>query len=163
MKKIFKTDKFVDYKGVERPFTVCVLYDKTSDMHITTKGNVYTNYKGNFDIYGVTAVDTDVPAISIGLSIVHATDVDKVKPGLGEKIAEGRALKAATDVITSTNHRLLLSMDLEEIADKYIKVMKNNPGVFINGYDQMKERYLKQLSKKLGSSKQLRATVEHTC
>ena len=147
MKKIFKTDKFVDYKGIERPFTVCVIYDKISDMNIASGGVISPNYDDSVDIYECDDIITNSPVISIGLSIVHGSDVDKVNPELGERIAEGRALRNATDVIVSTNHRLLVRLDLEEIADQYIKTLQNNPGVFIEGYDKMKARYLSKQSK----------------
>lgn len=141
MKKFFKTDSFVDYKGVERPFTLCAIVNKDTDLMFGelsewTIGEVSIGFPS---LLGAAEVE-----ISIGFSIVHASDIKRVDEAIGKKIAEGRAEKKPFDTGIFTNAKILNNKVVNALLDNYAFVMKTNPGAFIEGYDQMKERYLQK-------------------
>lgn len=148
MKKILIEDKFVDFKGIERPFVVC-------GMIQSLEKSVWPDY---YDLEGInkgTIKITPTSVLSIGLSVCHENDLDKVDSELGKKLAEGRAEKAresASVVMLINNDKFTTNRFLQETVKGFVADLKYAPGKYIKGYNDSEIRYYnknKKLAKKL--------------
>lgn len=134
MKKILIEDKFVDFKGIERPFVVCGMIQPleksvwSDDLEGDNKGTI-----------------TPTSVLSIGLSVCHESDLNKVDPALGKKLAEGRAEKARESVIMLINNdKFATNKFLQETIKGFVADLKYAPGKYIKGYNDSEAKYLKK-------------------
>lgn len=135
MKKIIKEGTFVDFKGLERNYTICVTIQSTS--HVCT-------YLG-LPSEGGRYIDDDV-ILSIGLAICHEQDMNNYNPKIGRMQAEGRALKCknASIIMTIDNYKFATDDLLNNVADTFEKDFKRCPGKYIKGYNDAEIKWRKK-------------------
>ena len=139
MKKIIKEGTFVDFKGLERDYTICAMIQ---------------NLKCSYYCMEVTAEDVDElyclrepdAILSVGLSICHEQDMDKYNQKIGRLQAVGRALKCknASVVMTLDNYKFATDDLLNNIADTFEKDFKRCPGKYIKGYNDAEIKWRKK-------------------
>lgn len=143
MKKIIKEGKFVDFKGLERDYTICAMIQ---------------NLKCSYYYMEVTPEDLDElyrlrepdAILSVGLSICHEQDMDKYNQKIGRLQAEGRALKCknASVVMTLDNYKFATDDLLNSVADTFEKDFKRCPGKYIKGYNDAEIKWRKKHEQK---------------
>lgn len=147
MKKIIKEGKFVDFKGLERDYTICAMIQ---------------NLKCSYYYMEVTPEDLDElyrlrepdAILSVGLSICHEQDMDKYNQKIGRLQAEGRALKCknASVVMTLDNYKFATDDLLNSVADTFEKDFKRCPGKYIKGYNDAEIKWRKKHEQKAVNS-----------
>ena len=147
MKFVYREGKFIDFKGLERPFNVCVCLQKEGftnevmDLTLVEQKDKYGDY-----------LESECPSsgvISVGLSICHESDLDVYDPAYGVCRSEGRAIKVKNCalVMPVSNIAMITADMMESIADNIVKDVERCPGKYIKGYNQMEINYLKKSSK----------------
>ena len=118
---VFKTGKFTDFSGKERVVTFCAISTEDIDM---------------FDPYEA------VKKVLLGVSVQNPRD-DKNNDVLSKVVAEGKARKEKSRVATLysdrkgvINHRVV-----EALLEQELEYFKQNPGVYIAGYNKDKELF----------------------
>ena len=147
MKFVYREGKFIDFKGLERPFNVCVCLQKEG----FTNEVMDLTLVEQKDKYG-DCLEAECPSggvISVGLSICHESDLDKYEPSYGVCRSEGRAAKVKNCalVMPVSNTAMITADMMESIADNIVKDIERCPGKYIKGYNQMEINYLKKSSK----------------
>lgn len=147
MKKIIKEGTFVDFKGLERDYTICAMIQ---------------NLKCSYYYMEVTLEDLDElyrlrepdAILSVGLSICHEQDMDKYNQKIGRLQAEGRALKCknASVIMTLDNYKFATDDLLNNIADTFEKDFKRCPGKYIKGYNDAEIKWRKKHEQKAVNS-----------
>lgn len=149
MKEIFKTDKFKDFKGNERSFTVCgVLLNEKDNIEMTTVVDNVDEVIRQRDNDNYDFMEYPDTMLRIGISFCHEHD-DHI-PELGETLARGRAMKeGSTQCVFTSTSGLILNIRLAHIIlDHIVSDIKYAPGKYIKGYNEMEEKYLKNQSEK---------------
>lgn len=123
MKTIYKVSEFVDYAGKTRPFVIAAVCDFDEDE--------YSNFS---------------KVISLGISACRANDA--FDPELGITIAEGKAKKCKDHALYLTDGGLCNDTLVHALLDQEENYFKRNPGYYLAGYDNDKEKYLKMCEKK---------------
>ena len=130
MKKIIKEGKFVDFKGLERDYTICAMIQNVtySDYYM----EIIPEDRDEF-----CHIEDPNAILSVGLSICHEQDMDKYNQKIGRLQAVGRALKCknASVVMTLDNYKFATDDLLNNIADTFEKDFKRCPGKYIKGYN----------------------------
>lgn len=138
MKKIIKEGKFVDFKGLERNYTICAVIQDIYNREY---------YWGEVLNLGDIDVSTDPESVlSIGLAICHEQDMNNYNPKIGRMQAEGRALKCknASIIMTLDNYKFATDDLLNNIADTFEKDFKRCPGKYIKGYNDAEIKWRKK-------------------
>ena len=139
MKKILVEDKFVDFKGVERPFVVCGMIQSLEKSDWAD----YYDLKGGREEIKVTPTSV----LSIGLSVCHESDLSKIKPEFGKQLAEGRAKKvreSASVVMLINNDKFVTNKFLQDTVAGFVADLKYAPGKYIKGYNDSEAKYHKK-------------------
>jgi hypothetical protein len=139
MKKIIKEGKFVDFKGLERNYTICAVIQ-----------DVY-----NREHYWEVLVFPDPKyVLSIGLAICHEQDMNNYNPNIGRLQAEGRALKCknVSVIMTLDNYKFATDDLLNSVADTFEKDFKRCPGKYIKGYNDAEIKWRKKHEQKAVNS-----------
>lgn len=143
MKKIIKEGKFVDFKGLERDYTICAMIQSVtySDYYM----EIIPEDRDEF-----CHVEDPNAILSIGLSICHEQDMNSYNPKIGRMQAEGRALKCknASVVMTLDNYKFATDDLLNNIADTFEKDFKRCPGKYIKGYNDAEIKWRKKHEQK---------------
>lgn len=135
MKEIYKEGNFTDYAGVERTFTVCACVETNPE------GNEIMQYDEKEEDWIYTEVET---RIRVGVSIVHPKDFELNNSDLGKAIASGRAKKEGKSVLEIYTKQQMPTRFAHTIAEYVVDDIQHNPGKYIKGYNELKERYLKR-------------------
>lgn len=146
MKKIIKEGKFVDFKGLERDYTICAAIQDIYNREY---------YWGEVLNLGDIDVSTDPESVlSIGLAICHEQDMNNYNPKIGRMQAEGRALKCknASIIMTLDNYKFATDDLLNNIADTFEKDFKRCPGKYIKGYNDAEIKWRKKHEQKAVNS-----------
>lgn len=125
---IFKVGEFTDFSGKTRQVIFCA---------VSTK--VYSSgYDDNYNSYETTK------SLYLGVSVQNPND-SVADPILGMKIAEGKARKEKSRVGTllSTSKGMINTKVVEALLEQELEYFKQNPGVYIKGYNRDKELFLK--------------------
>ena len=143
MKKIIKEGTFVDFKGLERNYTICVAIQDAS--RICT----YLEFSSEDGRY----INAD-EILSIGLAICHEQDMNNYNPKIGRMQAEGRALKCknASIIMTIDNYKFATDDLLNSVADTFEKDFKRCPGKYIKGYNDAEIKWRKTHEQKVSTS-----------
>ena len=143
MKKIIKEGTFVDFKGLERNYTICVAIQDASH------GCTYLGLPSEGSRY----IDDD-EILSIGLAICHEQDMGNYNPKIGRIQAEGRALKCknASIIMTLDNYKFATDDLLNSVADTFEKDFKRCPGKYIKGYNDAEIKWRKKHEQKAVNS-----------
>lgn len=143
MKKIIKEGTFVDFKGLERNYTICAVIQGAS------RSCSYLE----FPLEGSGYIDNDA-VLSIGLAICHEQDMNNYNPKIGRMQAEGRALKCknASIIMTLDNYKFATDDLLNNIADTFEKDFKRCPGKYIKGYNDAEIKWRKKHEQKAVNS-----------
>lgn len=137
MKKIIKEGTFVDFKGLERNYTICAaiqdVYNRECYWEVLSLGDI--------DIS-----PNPESVISIGLAVCHEQDMKSYNSKIGKMQAEGRALKCknASVVMTLDNYKFATDDLLNNIADTFEKDFKRCPGKYIKGYNDAEIKWRKK-------------------
>ena len=139
MKKIIKEGKFVDFKGLERDYTICAMIQNVT----------YSDYYMEIipeDRDESCHIEDPNAILSVGLSICHEQDMDKYNQKIGRLQAVGRALKCknASVVMTLDNYKFATDDLLNNIADTFEKDFKRCPGKYIKGYNDAEIKWRKK-------------------
>lgn len=139
MKKIIKEGTFVDFKGLERNYTI----------YAVIQGAFRICSYLEFPLEGSRYIDDDA-ILSIGLAICHEQDMNNYNPKIGRMQAEGRALKCknASVVMTLDNYKFATDDLLNNIADTFEKDFKRCPGKYIKGYNDAEIKWRKKHEQK---------------
>ena len=139
MKKIIKEGKFVDFKGLERDYTICAMIQNVtySDYYM----EIIPEDRDEF-----CHIEDPNAILSVGLSICHEQDMDKYNQKIGRLQAVGRALKCknASVVMTLDNYKFATDDLLNNIADTFEKDFKRCPGKYIKGYNDAEIKWRKK-------------------
>lgn len=143
MKKIIKEGTFVDFKGLERNYTICAAIQDASRIY------TYLEFSSEDSRY----IDSD-EILSIGLAICHEQDMKSYNSKIGKMQAEGRALKCknASVVMTLDNYKFATDDLLNNIADTFEKDFKRCPGKYIKGYNDAEIKWRKKHEQKAVNS-----------
>lgn len=142
MRTFYRKETFTDFKGNERPFTLCgAIHNNVEGFSIITdtKDSSIPNHYRGFD--GI---------FSVGLSICHEQDLEDQNPLIGLAQAEGRAMKIKNCalVLPLSNKNIFTISMADSIMDNIVSDIKRAPGKYIPGYNQMEENWNKKKSKK---------------
>lgn len=139
MKKIIKEGKFVDFKGLERDYTICAMIQNVtySDYYM----EIIPEDRDEF-----CHIEDPNAILSVGLSICHEQDMGNYNPKIGRMQAEGRALKCknASVVMTLDNYKFATDDLLNNVADTFEKDFKRCPGKYIKGYNDAEIKWRKK-------------------
>ena len=141
MKKIIKEGTFVDFKGLERNYTICAaiqdVYNRECYWEVLSLGDI--------DIS-----PNPESVISIGLAVCHEQDMKSYNSKIGKMQAEGRALKCknASVVMTLDNYKFATDDLLNNVADTFEKDFKRCPGKYIKGYNDAEIKWRKKHEQK---------------
>lgn len=141
MKKIIKEGTFVDFKGLERNYTICAaiqdVYNRECYWKVLSLGDI--------DIS-----PNPESVISIGLAVCHEQDMKSYNSKIGKMQAEGRALKCKNTsvVMTLDNYKFATDDLLNNIADTFEKDFKRCPGKYIKGYNDAEIKWRKKHEQK---------------
>lgn len=138
MKVVHKIGKFVDYEGNNRKFVMVAVSAKLIDAYVQ-----------EYNDSSVFAVNTvDVPKmLSLGVSVCRAEDTFDEK--LGIEIATGKAIKNRDHVLYTTSEGLINSKLVEAFLEQEVEFFIKDPGYYIKGYNESKNKYLKKKGKEL--------------
>ena len=136
MKKPIPTylvDSFTDYAGNERKFVACALsYSPQNTYEII-------NVEPDSYIENVMVIDR---VLSFGIAICHPDDEFNLE--IGKEIAYGKALKQNDRFKIYVPCESMISKDLAEAFIKQqVKFFKNDPELFIKGYNNAKNKYIR--------------------
>ena len=136
MKKPIPTylvDSFTDYAGNERKFVACALSYSPEDVY------EIINIEPDSYIENVMTVDR---ILSFGIAICHPDDEFDLE--IGKQIAYGKALKQNDRFKLYVPCESMINRDLAEAFIKQqVKFFKNDPELFIKGYNNAKNKFLK--------------------
>ncbi|MGM9531076.1 hypothetical protein [Intestinibacter sp.] len=139
MKKIIKEGKFVDFKGLERDYTICAMIQNVtySDYYM----EIIPEDRDEF-----CHIEEPKAILSIGLSICHEQDMDKYNQKIGRLQAIGRALKCKNTsiVMTLDNYKFATDDLLNSVTDTFEKDFKRCPGKYIKGYNDAEIKWRKK-------------------
>lgn len=141
---IYKEFSFVDYEGHERPVTMCAASlepDSDEQLWITK----YDSIGSIYDEEGVSKI------LSLGVAVGHINDQEKWSSVLGRKIAYQKATNLKiTSPLLITNRKGFISTELvNALLEREEAQFKQDPGLYIPGYNEQKKNYKKKLEKKL--------------
>lgn len=141
MKKIIKEGKFVDFKGLERDYTICVAIQDVCNKEC---------YWEVLNIGDIEVAPEPESVLSIGLAICHEQDMDSYNPKIGRMQAEGRAFKCknASIIMTIDNYKFATDDLLNNVADTFEKDFKRCPGKYIKGYNDAEIKWRKKHEQK---------------
>lgn len=141
MKMFFRKDTFKDFKGNERPFTLCgIIHNSDVDGVAFTVKDSDSPFPIPDKIWGFDGI------FAVGLSICHEQDLKAENPLIGLAQAEGRAtrIRNCALVMPLSNKNIFTISIAEDIMDNIVEDVKRAPGKYIPGYNQMEETYLKK-------------------
>lgn len=122
-------DSFVDYAGETHPFVIAAVSE---------------DYTDGIDCITILD-DEDMPigiekGLRLGVAICHPTD--KFDEKIGTLKAIGRAEKS-TPILYSAHSGCINTEVVRALLKQEAEYLKHNPNLFIKGYNEAKERYLK--------------------
>ena len=123
-------DSFIDFAGKKHYFVIAAV---TVPTELTTEVYVSDEEDAYFDNYIEKCV-------SIGYSICNPEDQYDEKVGILKAI--GRA-RNADPVLYTADGNLITNFLIESLLKQEARYLKNNPNEYIPGYNEAKERYLK--------------------
>ena len=150
----FIHDSFVDYKGKEHHFVICayskllpktfkeaegIEFDADKDDRVETFAVSYADSYGCLDNY-----DKVVKSISIGISICNPED--EFNYVIGCKKAQARA-KNSNATLYATKSGMINTTMVTGLLTQEAEYLKNNPDVYIKGYEESKRAYLEKQKK----------------
>ena len=150
----FIHDSFVDYKGKEHHFVICayskllpktfkeaegIEFDADKDDRVETFAVSYADSYGCLDNY-----DKVVKSISIGISIINTAD--EFKYVIASKKAQARA-KNSNATLNATKSGMINTTMVTGLLTQEAEYLKNNPDVYIKGYEESKRAYLEKQKK----------------
>ena len=150
----FIHDSFVDYKGKEHHFVICayskllprtfkeaegIEFDADKDDRVETFAVSYADSYGCLDNY-----DKVVKSVSIGVSICNPED--EFNYVVGCKKAQARA-KNSNATLYATKSGMINTTMVTGLLTQEAEYLKNNPDVYIKGYEESKRDYLEKQKK----------------
>lgn len=135
-KVVYKCDSFVDYKGTKVNFILAAVSIPCDNVIVPVDdcGCVDEEQWEN---------QVESPKIlSIGMAIQHPTDTWDEE--LGKEIAYGKAIKKRDHILATTDSGLINTKVVEALVEQEAAYMHVNPGRYIAGYDDAKNKYLKR-------------------
>ena len=150
----FIHDSFVDYKGKEHHFVICayskllprtfkeaegIEFDADKDDRVETFAVSYADSYGCLDNY-----DKVVKSVSIGVSICNPED--EFNYVVGCKKAQARA-KNSNATLYATKSGMINTTMVTGLLTQEAEYLKNNPDVYIKGYEESKRAYLEKQKK----------------
>ena len=150
----FIHDSFVDYKGKEHHFVICayskllprtfkeaegIEFDADKDDRVETFAVSYADTYGCLDNY-----DKVVKSVSIGVSICNPED--EFNYVVGCKKAQARA-KNSNATLYATKSGMINTTMVTGLLTQEAEYLKNNPDVYIKGYEESKRDYLEKQKK----------------
>lgn len=140
-KSVYLVDKFVDYTGTERPVTMCA-----SSIECDVKDGIVIADFRNTDCIEDAEGCRVTKILSLGIAVGHINDKNCWNEEIGKKIALGRSLKwNIGSPILVTSYKGFISTELvDAFLKKEMEHFKKDPGTYITGYNDSKERYLKK-------------------
>ena len=127
-------DSFVDYAGKTHHFVIAAV---TNDL-MNEEGQVPLIIREDCAIVDVVA--TAKKGISLGVSICNPEDQFVEKVGVLKAVARARNSEA---VLYVTDPGYINKTLVEAFLKQEAEYLKNNPEAYITGYNEAKERYLK--------------------
>lgn len=128
-------DSFTDFAGKEHLFIIAAvssLYDESDQKTVVARVS-------GFIAENVAQVVKD---IRIGVSICNPTDEFNEKVGILK--ATGRA-KSSAPVLAVTEGGFVSVPVIRALLSEQAKYIKENPGDYIKGYNESKEKYMKKV------------------
>lgn len=122
-------DSFIDYAGKEHHFVIAAVTTPLED-----------EVDGYPIAYGDDTVNLLVKSICLGISICNPEDTFDERTGVMKAL--GRA-KQSSPVLYAVNGDIITNFLVDSLLAQEAKFLKNNPGLYIKGYNEAKERYLK--------------------
>lgn len=144
----YVVDSFVDYKGETRKFVACALSQSpaTNQLKIGWINDNYTIDTSDCLYHTVYRM------VTIGISVCNPSDVFDLE--LGKRIAYNKAAKIETLPRIYTTDKGIITTDLvDAFLKQQIKFFKENPEMFIPGYNESKKEYLEKESVRKSISK----------
>lgn len=126
-------DQFKDYAGRVHHFVIAAISESFKEDEAP-------------DIVGVNGLETEVlgsviKGVKIGISICNPTDEFNEKAGVLRAIARA---ENADYALLSTSRGYINEGVVKALLISEANYIKNNPEQYINGYAEMKERYMKK-------------------
>ena len=124
-KVVFKLGKFTDFRGEIREVIFCAVSQDLIGKYVYVSGAY-----------------SEIPkVVRIGVSIRNSED--EFDEELGKIIALGKAKKDKTCVgkLYSTNKGMINTLMIDGLLEQELNYFQNNPGKYIKGYDQQKDKY----------------------
>lgn len=135
-KVVYKCDSFIDYKGTKVNFILAAVSIPCNNVIVPV------DECGCVDEEQWEKQVESPKILSIGMAIQHPTDTWNEE--LGKEIAYGKAIKKRDHVLATTDAGLINTKVVEALVEQEAAYMHVNPGRYIAGYDDAKNKYLKR-------------------
>lgn len=135
-KVVYKCDSFVDYKGTKVNFILAAVSIPCNNVIVPV------DECGCVDEEQWEQQMESPKILSIGMAIQHPTDTWNEE--LGKEIAYGKAIKKRDHILATTDSGLINTKVVEALVEQEAAYMHVNPGRYIAGYDDAKDKYLKR-------------------
>lgn len=127
-------DSFIDYAGKSHQFVIVAVSDDMSESGVLV---------GKLNTDGFSVEDTLKKGIHIGVSICNPGDKYSEKAGVMKAL--GRAQNAPV-ALYATKRGYINSTVVKAFLQQEAEYLKKNPDLYIPGYNDSKERYLRNKS-----------------
>ena len=150
MKIQYLVDKFKDFQGIERTFTLAAVPTDCYNYSMSPKElldfKFYDNCCCNDTAEYVSNSMLMRKKIMFGVAICHPNDVKTVNEDLGKKIAEGKAISKRSRIaeIQMTSGMFMTYDYIEMCLKRLAELIKKNPENYSIAYKEAKERFKKK-------------------
>ena len=123
---------FTDYAGKSHDFVVVAIVStfKSDNLQVTSLGNTELKFREKIK-----------EGIQIGVSICNPED--KFNDDMGLSMAKDRALQSEVSLYSTDNGHISPTL-IKALIFQEVEFIKSNPGKYIKGYNEAKERYFKR-------------------
>ena len=131
-KVVYKQGNFIDYKGAQVNFILAAVSIPTNTVLVPVDEDGFEDPEK--EQYESTKI------LSLGIAVQRSEDTwDEER---GKQIAYGKAIKRRNHVLAATDRGIINTKVVEAILAQEASYMQVNPGRYIAGYDEARDKYL---------------------
>lgn len=135
-KVVYKQGNFIDYKGAQVNFILAAVSIPTNTVLVPVDEDGFETEEEQVE---------SAKLLSLGLAVQRPGD--EWDEELGKKIAYGKAVKRRDHALTTTDAGMINTRMVEAVLEQEASYMQVNPGRYIAGYDEARDKYLEAKAK----------------
>lgn len=129
-KVVYKQGSFVNYEGIQVNFILAAVSIPTNTVLVPVDEDGFETEEDQLESPKI---------LSLGLSVQRPGDTWDEE--MGKQIAYGKALKRRDHVLATTDPGMINTKMVEAILEQEASYMQVNPGRYIAGYDEARDKY----------------------